>query len=216
MNGLLWWRRLSGGVGALVFASLLAGTAGGCNLLKPKPKKPLGGDCTDDLGCDSLTCSTVGNICSHSCTYDKDCADVTKDAVCRRKDDGSGQWCSKPVGAPPNGSCMNGNDCQHNECLKRVGQETQPGICSKYCASPDDCPAGMKICVSISDSGLLKVCIPGDPSTAGSGAASAFAPAPRTPGGAGQSAASPKKPAATPPPPAAPAPAPPPPAKKKH
>jgi hypothetical protein len=125
----------------------------------PKPKKALGQDCTDGLGCESLTCSTVGNICSKTCTYDKECKDVAPDAVCRRKDEG-GSWCSKPIGTPPNGSCMGAHDCQHNECLKYIGKEDQPGICSKYCATADDCPDGMKLCIRISAEVPLRVCIP--------------------------------------------------------
>ncbi len=186
-----------GKASGVAFAALMIASLAGCSLLKPKPKKALGQDCTDDLGCDSLTCSTVGNICSHSCTYDKDCKDTGAGNVCRRKDDG-GNWCSKPVGTAPNGSCMNASDCQHNECLKRIGQESQPGICSKYCQTPDDCPNGMKVCLSISDSGLIKVCLPGDGSASASGSAAAggFAPSPRGKPAAGAAAA-----------PAAPAPA---------
>ena len=59
MNGKLWWSRVSGGMGALVLASLMTASVGGCKLLKPKPKQPFGVDCTTDMDCESLTCSTT-------------------------------------------------------------------------------------------------------------------------------------------------------------
>ncbi len=37
-----------------------------------------------------------------------------------------------------------------------------PGVCSKFCTSPDDCPTGMKICDLINDTAVNKMCIPGD------------------------------------------------------
>ena len=40
----------------------------------------------------------------------------------------------------------------------------QVDICSKFCADVSDCPEGMKTCESISDSGQVKLCLPGDPS----------------------------------------------------
>jgi hypothetical protein len=179
MNVMLWSRRMGAGVGAAVFAALMAGSLGGCKLLKPKEKKAFGADCVTDLDCESLTCSTTGNICTKSCTYDADCGG---DIVCRRKDDNSGNWCSKAIGTPPGGSCMNTWDCQHNECLKYVGKEDQPGLCTKYCKNSDDCPAGQKICEKISDTGMLKVCLPGDPAAAPS-ARPQFSPTPQTPRG---------------------------------
>lgn len=145
-----------------MLAAFMVVSMGGCKLLKGKQKKPFGEECVTDLDCESLSCSTYGNICSKTCTYDKDCGG---DYVCRIKDDRSGNYCSKAVGQPPNGGCMFGNDCQHGECLHRIGQEDQPGICSKYCASESDCPQDMQICLKISDSGLLKVCLPGSAST---------------------------------------------------
>lgn len=198
MNGKPGWSRGWKGAVAVVLASVVAGSLGGCKLLKPKEKKAFGADCQDDLDCESLTCSTTGNICSKSCTYDKDCGG---DLVCRRKDDGSGQWCSKAVGTAPNGSCMTTSDCQHNQCLKYVGKDDQPGICSKFCGSPDDCPDGMKICAQISDSGLLKVCIPGDPK-ADPSSRPQFAPAPITPRGKAPVAHPPPHPPPPAPPPA--------------
>jgi hypothetical protein len=178
MNG-KHWSKVGGGMGAVLFAALMAARLGGCKLLKPKAKGALGVDCVTDLDCESLMCSTTGNVCSKACTYDKDCGG---DLVCRRKDDNSGNWCSKAIGNAPNTSCMNTWDCQHNECLKYVGKEDQPGLCTKYCATPDDCPAGEKICEKISDTGMLKVCLPGDPAAAPS-ARPQFKPTPYTPRG---------------------------------
>lgn len=144
-------------VAAVSLALLLASS--GCDLLKPKAKKAYGQDCSADTDCESLTCATYGSVCSKACTYNKECEGGL---VCRGKDEGPGQVCSKPVGAAPNASCMSGADCQHGWCLKRVGESDAPGICSHHCAAPEDCPAGMKICDSISDSGALKMCLPGD------------------------------------------------------
>ena len=144
----------------VAFVSLSALVAGaGCDKFKPKPKKAYGEDCTQDLDCESSTCTTYGSVCSKSCTYNKDCEGGL---VCRAKDEGAGSVCSKPIGSPPNGGCMSGADCQHGWCLKKVGESNEPGICSHYCQASDDCPAGMKICDSISDSGMLKMCPPGD------------------------------------------------------
>lgn len=141
-------------VGSLLL--LMAG--GGCKFLK-KEKKPFGQECSVDTDCESLSCSPYGKICSKSCTYDSECGG---DLVCRDNEEGAGNICSKAIGAAPNGVCKTAADCQHGHCLKRVGEENEPGICSKFCQTPADCPAGMKVCVSISDSGLAKFCLPGD------------------------------------------------------
>lgn len=111
------------------------------------------------MACDSLMCSTSGNLCSHDCTYDRDCSDVSAAAVCRRRDDG-GNWCSKPMGAPPGRSCTVASDCDHNECLKHVGREDEPGVCSKSCQSAGDCGAGVQTCAALTGSGSVKACIP--------------------------------------------------------
>ncbi|MFT3773181.1 MAG: hypothetical protein QM820_47990 [Minicystis sp.] len=179
-----------------MFAALMAGSLGGCKFLK-KEKKAFGQECVTDLDCVDLMCSTTGNICTKTCTYDKDCGG---DLVCRTKDDGSGNWCSKPVGTAPNGSCMNSWDCQHNHCLKYVDKEEQPGICSKYCQTEADCPDGMKICTKISDSGLLKLCIPGDPKAEPTSRPQ-FSPTPVTPRGTPAPRPRPRPAAAPPPPP---------------
>src|SRR4051794_31065074 len=126
MNGKLWLSRVGGGVGVGVFIALMTASVGGCKLLK-REKLAFGVECKVDLDCDSMTCSTDGNICSKSCTYDSDCGG---EIVCRRKDDGTGSWCSKAIGVAPNGACMATSDCQHNECLKYVGKEDQPGLCT--------------------------------------------------------------------------------------
>jgi hypothetical protein len=208
MNGMHWSSRVGGSVVAVVFAALMVGSLGGCKFLK-KEKKAFGLECVTDLDCESLTCSTTGNICTKTCTYDTDCGG---DLVCRRKDDNSGNWCSKAQGAAPGGSCMNTWDCQHNECLKYVGKEDQPGLCTKYCSASADCPAGQKICEKISDTGMLKVCLPGDPAAAPA-ARPQFSPTPQTPRGTPAPVRRPTARPAPPPPPPPPPSRPEPPAK---
>jgi hypothetical protein len=153
----------------------LLASGGGCKLLKPQEKKPFAAECTNDTDCESLQCSTYGSICTKSCTYDTECGG---DLVCRDNDKGVGQLCAKPVGAPPNGVCQNPTDCQHGHCLKRVGEANEPGICSKFCQTSAECPDKMKICESISDSGLAKYCLPGDEKTPAA-ARPKFAPPPK-------------------------------------
>jgi hypothetical protein len=156
--------------GTLFFAA----AGGGCGLLN-KEKKPFGEDCKVDTDCESLKCQNVGSICSKTCALDSECGG---DLVCRDDDQGGGHYCAKPVGQAPNGVCNNASDCQHGHCLKRVGQQDQPGICSKLCAAPADCPAGMKICDAISDSAGSKFCLPGDETTPPA-ARPVFAPQPK-------------------------------------
>ena len=140
---------------------VLLASGGGCKLLN-REKKPFGQECKVDTDCESLQCQPVGSICTKSCTYDTECGG---DLVCRDNEAGAGALCAKAVGAPPNGVCRNPSDCQHGHCLKRVGEQNEPGICSKFCQAAADCPDKMKICESISDSGLAKFCLPGDEKT---------------------------------------------------
>jgi hypothetical protein len=141
-----------------VWMVLVMASAAGCDLLKSKSKKPFGEECATDADCESLECATYGSICTKSCTYDKDCGGSY---VCRAKDVGSGNQCSKPSGAAPNGACNSSQECQHGICLKKEGQTEVAGVCSKYCEAVGDCPAGMQICDAISG-GSIKMCIPGD------------------------------------------------------
>jgi hypothetical protein len=126
----------------------------------PRPPKAgaFGARCDADRDCASGACATTGNVCTKPCAVDAECGGRL---VCRRKDDDTGNWCSAPVGAAPGEACMNTWDCQHNLCLHYIGREDQPGLCSRYCGEAGDCPAGMKICQKVSDSGLLKLCLPG-------------------------------------------------------
>jgi hypothetical protein len=98
------------------------------------------------------------------------------------KDVGTGNECSKPFGiAPgPNATCNAPSECQHAQCLRKVGETTGPGICSKFCADVSDCPEGMKNCESISDSGQLKMCLPGDPALPAAEKPKYSAPKPKT------------------------------------
>ena len=154
---MLWGQRVGAGAAASLFAALMAGSLAGCNLLKPK--KAYGESCTLGTDCASLDCVAQGSVCTKDCLYDRECGDGW---VCRQKTDGPGDHCAKPVGAIPNGTCMDSNDCQHGHCLKRTGEDMMPGICSKFCANPDECPAGMKICDLINDTAVNKMCLPGD------------------------------------------------------
>ncbi len=153
-------------VGMMMAASLLAAmtvaSASGCSFLKPKDKKAFTETCSLDSDCESLDCAGQGNICSKPCTYNKDCGGGY---VCRQKDDGSGDHCAAAVGQLMNGSCMDPGDCESGHCLKRVGEDNAPGICSRFCAGAEDCPDGMKICNVISDTGVLKMCLPGGAGT---------------------------------------------------
>lgn len=153
-------------VGVAVAASLLvavtAASATGCNLLKGKQQKAFAETCSQDSDCASSDCAGQGNICSKACTYNKDCGGGY---VCRQKDDGSGEHCASAIGQTLNGSCMDPSDCENGHCLKHVGEDNAPGICSRFCAGPEDCPDGMKVCSTISDTGVLKMCLPGGAGT---------------------------------------------------
>lgn len=149
-------RKMGGAALALLFAVALAASVGAC-----KKKRPFAEACSEDLDCESLQCSQQGGICSKNCTYDAECGG---DLVCRGTSDTGGQ-CSKALGQAPNGACMNGDDCSNGHCLHKVGEDATPGICSKWCQTGADCPDHMKLCAKISDSGLLKFCLPGDEKT---------------------------------------------------
>jgi hypothetical protein len=60
-----------------------------------------------------------------------------------------------------------------------VGEPNAPGICSKFCADVSDCPTGMGVCSSISDSAGQKLCLPGDPKTAATDQPKFTAPKPK-------------------------------------
>src|SRR5512132_4350977 len=158
MKSMAWAQRVGVMAAASVLAAMTVASASGCNFLKPKAKKAFTETCSLDTDCESLDCAGQGNICSKPCTYNKDCGGGY---VCRQKDDGSGDHCASAVGQLPNGSCMDPGDCENAHCLKRVGEDNAPGICSRFCAGPEDCPDGMKICDVISDTGVLKMCLPG-------------------------------------------------------
>ncbi len=160
-------QRLAKRIGALsmmtALVALFSVASGGCDLLKSKSeKKAFAEACTQAVDCESGECATYGSICTKGCTYDKDCG---SGLVCRAKDTGTGSECSKPYGIAPGpaATCNQPSECQHAQCLKKSGEATGSGICSKYCQDASECPDGMKICESISDSGALKFCLPGDP-----------------------------------------------------
>jgi hypothetical protein len=157
-------------VAALVFGAFAALSVSSVEGCKPKQKGALGADCNDASDCDSALCSEATGVCSKACTYDKDCGGSL---VCHAMSDTHNE-CNKSQGQAVGGSCMNGGDCANGICLHYVGKEAQPGICSKYCQTTDECPNNYKICDKITDLGLLKVCIPGDPKTASSADKSKF------------------------------------------
>lgn len=142
--------------------ALFSAAAGGCDIFKEKEKKAFAEACVQGADCESLACATYGSICTKDCTYDKDCGG---DLVCRVKDTGAGSECSKPFGVAPAATsvCSNASDCQHARCVKKAGEAT--GVCSKTCQELVDCPAGMKICDVIPDTGSVKLCLPGDEAT---------------------------------------------------
>jgi hypothetical protein len=136
-------------------------SAAGCGLFS-KDKKQFGEDCTSDTDCDSLECAKYGSVCTKSCSYDKECG---SGFVCRAKDGLPGSSCAKPTGNPNGSSCNNAAECQSGDCLKPVGQSDAAGFCSNHCETADECPSGYKTCLSISDSGALKYCLPDAPSS---------------------------------------------------
>jgi hypothetical protein len=158
MNAKHQARRLGVTVAASVLAAMMAASVVGCSFLKPKAKKAFAETCAVDADCESLDCAGQGTVCSKPCQYNADCGGAL---VCRQKDDGSGEHCAGAVGVKLNGACMDPSDCENGHCLKHVGEDTAPGICSRFCTAPADCPDGMKICDTISDTGTLKMCLPG-------------------------------------------------------
>lgn len=143
---------------ALIAVFLPLSTMAGCKLFN-KEKKQFGEDCASDEDCDSLECGTYGSMCTKGCTYDRDCG---AGYVCRARDGGRpGDVCAKPTGVPTGQACNNAAECQSGNCLKPVGQSDAAGFCSTHCDTDADCPENYKTCLSISDSGALKFCLPG-------------------------------------------------------
>jgi len=143
-------------LGAAVAFALCAST--GCSLLKPKPKKPFGEACTDVFDCESLMCAEEGKFCTKICSLDTECTPH----ICHGDETGTGSHCERKAGTAPGGTCMERSDCDHGHCLKKVDHEDDPGFCSMHCSAPADCPDGYKTCASISDSGSIKFCLPGN------------------------------------------------------
>jgi hypothetical protein len=150
-----WWTQGSLGIGALAASLGLLGAAfgGGCG---EKVKAGFGDACALDEECATGECAAIGRFCSKGCTYDRECG---AGYVCRVRDGRPGNVCSKPQGQPPGGTCMTAVECQHGRCLHRAGEEDKPGFCSVHCRGPEDCPAGLKACEAVSDSGALKLCL---------------------------------------------------------
>jgi len=159
MNAMQRAQRVGVAAAASLLVAVMAASSAGCDFLKPKAKKVFAEACSLDSDCESLDCAGQSGVCSKACTYNTECGG---DLVCRQKDDGSGDHCAKPVGQHLNGSCMDPGDCENGHCLKHVGEDNAPGICSRFCAASADCPDGMKICDTISDTGVLKMCLPGN------------------------------------------------------
>jgi hypothetical protein len=179
--------------------ALFSASSGGCDMLKSKSeKKAFGEACAQVTDCESGECATYGSICTKSCTLDKDCG---AGLVCRVKEVGTGNECSKPYGiAPgPTAACNAASECQHAQCLRKVGEATGPGICSKFCADVTDCPDGMKICESISDSAGLKMCLPGEANAPSAARPVFVAPKPKVTDGGAPDGAAPPVDAAAPP-----------------
>ncbi|AUX33576.1 MULTISPECIES: hypothetical protein [Sorangium] len=150
-----WVLALAGVLGAL-------GAGAGCEEragVGPAAKKGVGEACADGAECASSVCAAIGGVCSKGCRVDRECG---AGYVCRSRDDGPDGVCSKPQGRAPGEACMTAVECQHGRCLHRAGALDQPGHCSAYCESADDCPAGLKICEEIADSAGRKMCLPGE------------------------------------------------------
>lgn len=124
-----------------------------------KSKKVLGEACADGAECASSVCAAIGGVCSTGCRVDRECG---AGYVCRSRDDGPGGVCSRPQGLALGEACMTAVECQHGRCLHRAGALDQPGHCSAYCESAEDCPAGLKACEEIADSAGRKMCLPGE------------------------------------------------------
>jgi hypothetical protein len=139
--------RLQGVVASILFLAVA---------LACRPAKKLyGEECVDDEQCKVGTCSPSSHFCTHACTYDKDCG---KGHVCRFDGSPAGNSCAKAVGIAVGGACQAPEGCQNGHCIKVKPDE--PGLCSRYCQTVVDCPTGMKVCDKISNSGLLKLCLP--------------------------------------------------------
>lgn len=168
-------------LGLFVGATFVVGLGCGKTVTNQEQGKP----CDADGECKSGMCAVYGGVCTKACTYDRECTDMG--LVCRGRDDRDAAQCSKLWGAAVGTTCMDGADCDHGKCLKRVGKEKEAGICSKYCESVADCPDGMKACESISDSGKLRFCLPSGPvanaptSSPAAPPPTGKAPAPRAP-----------------------------------
>ncbi len=172
--------RGGGGAFALAGVVALAGVLGllcagcdersGVSPAKKAAKKELGEACADGAECASSVCAAIGGVCSTGCRVDRECG---AGSVCRSRDDGPGGACSRPQGRALGEACMTAVECQHGRCLHRTGALDQPGHCSAYCDSAEDCPAGLKACEETADSAGRKMCLPGE------GGAGAVVPGPR-------------------------------------
>jgi hypothetical protein len=103
--------------------------------------------------------STTTSSAKISCTYDTDC---TGGQVCKGEPTGTSSYCTASFGTPTGGVCDDREDCDHGSCLKKVGEDASPGICSKHCKTSAECPIGFQTCSSISDSAGVKYCLPGN------------------------------------------------------
>lgn len=139
------------------FVALAFVVSTGCNMLKPKPKKPFGEACENNLDCESMDCNVErGKFCTKACKADSDCGG---EYVCAGQPTGTGGACAKKVGNPTGTPCADRAECDHGSCLKKGDDKN--GFCSQRCNSANDCPDGYKDCTKISDMGAQKLCLPG-------------------------------------------------------
>jgi hypothetical protein len=172
----------------------------GCDLIKPKPKKPFGEPCESPFDCESTNCNRErGGFCSKACKADSECAGG--DYVCAGEPTGTGGSCAKKKGNPSGSTCTTRDECDHGTCLKKGEEPT--GFCSQRCITRADCPAGYQDCESISDMGAQKLCLPGDAPAAPAAPTAPGKPAPAAPAAPGKPApaapAVPGKPVVKPP-----------------
>ncbi len=106
-----------------------------------------------------------GGVGGGACSFNRDCI-TSERCVC---DDSTGCSCAPGVrgaGLPGVTRCTSGNDCASALCVEANGGFS---LCSDACTAPDDCPAALPRCLSISGIGRFCARDPAATSDAGAG-----------------------------------------------